>query len=198
MLECNSAKVAHRDIKEENIIIDWDTLEIRIVDFGLGAIILNNMEYPSMTDGSEMYLPPEYLKYDQYNHITAEPWACGTLLHNLVVGKPPFDNVQDQVRCRLTERPPNAVSPELYVFIMKTLSFLPRHRPNLVKMLSDPWLIKMLPPYMVGASVVEVNLEVMTCSLATLVQPLELRQPVALASREHAGDSAELIDVAFD
>lgn len=52
-LTCCQRGVLHRDIKLENLLINLNTLEVKLIDFGCGEI-LNNEGYTSF---SGMYYP---------------------------------------------------------------------------------------------------------------------------------------------
>lgn len=51
--------VAHRDLKSENVIINPDTLIVKVVDFGLAAV-LPSIDYEDNSFlGTPMYMAPE-------------------------------------------------------------------------------------------------------------------------------------------
>ena len=53
-------KIAHRDIKSENILIEQNTKNIKIIDFGLSNIYENKENGILKTAcGSPFYAPPE-------------------------------------------------------------------------------------------------------------------------------------------
>lgn len=53
--------VAHRDLKSENVIINPDTLLVKVIDFGLSAVI-PHMDFEDDTFlGTPTYMSPEVL-----------------------------------------------------------------------------------------------------------------------------------------
>jgi tRNA A-37 threonylcarbamoyl transferase component Bud32 len=55
--------VCHRDLKSENLLVDLDTLNLVLIDFGASAIYRNASQH-FYTDfhGTRQYKPPEYIK----------------------------------------------------------------------------------------------------------------------------------------
>jgi len=55
--------ICHRDIKDENILIDSKG-NITLIDFGSGTFLSEIDETPF--EGTQLYSPPEWVKYGQY------------------------------------------------------------------------------------------------------------------------------------
>jgi len=100
-----SAKVAHRDLKQENLVLTTrDTIHrdlkqenlvlttrdtIQICDFGW-AIHYHN-EKRKMLCGTPLYVPPEMLRNLPYDPRFVDSWALGILAHELILDESPFD-----------------------------------------------------------------------------------------------------------
>ena len=54
----HSRDVFHRDIKAENIIVNSETLETKVIDFGCGCFF--NSGYYSEFAGTRLVFPPEW------------------------------------------------------------------------------------------------------------------------------------------
>lgn len=83
----NVARVIHRDLKLDNIIIDGND-NVHIVDFGLSTRIDFNhrMSHPC---GSPPFIPPEMLKNYRYS-TEVDIWALGVDIYAMVFGDLPF------------------------------------------------------------------------------------------------------------
>ena len=107
----------HRDIKPQNLLLDPSPLyyakakpetipyaaheqsliplagveslpTLKIADFGF-ARSLPSTSLAETLCGSPLYMAPEILRYEKYD-AKADLWSVGTVLHEMMVGKPPF------------------------------------------------------------------------------------------------------------
>ncbi|CAG9463003.1 unnamed protein product [Pedinophyceae sp. YPF-701] len=80
----------HRDLKPQNLLLttQGDDAEIKIADFGFAR----DLQPAGMADtlcGSPLYMAPEILLYHKYD-ARADLWSVGTILYEMLVGRPPF------------------------------------------------------------------------------------------------------------
>ena len=84
-------KIAHRDIKSENMIIENDTKNLKILDFGLSNTYGDKPnEMLSTACGSPCYTPPEMLCGKMYKGGGVDIWSAGVVLFSMICGFMPF------------------------------------------------------------------------------------------------------------
>ena len=88
--ELEKSNILHRDIKDENIVINTVTKEIMLIDFGCGCIIDDKNQCFDYFIGTMVYKPPEWIKYKRYIGSHATVWSLGILLYTLINGDIPF------------------------------------------------------------------------------------------------------------
>ncbi|KAL9580104.1 MAG: hypothetical protein Q9203_006441 [Teloschistes exilis] len=92
------ALVVHRDIKDENIILDGEN-QVKLIDFGSAAYIKNGpfdvfvgtIVNRTKTD----YAAPEVLQGKSYRGKEQDVWALGILLYTLVYKENPFYSIDE-------------------------------------------------------------------------------------------------------
>ncbi|CAD5217385.1 unnamed protein product [Bursaphelenchus okinawaensis] len=132
----NEHDLVHRDIKDENVIINMDTGEVKLVDFG-AADFLNSAEKKEF-QGTRSYCPPEWFKHKHYLPLEATVWSLGVLLYILVTGQIPFKNEIQTCLGRLQF--PEYVSESCSKLIRKCLNVTPKRRFTLTELRNHEWM----------------------------------------------------------
>jgi PAS domain containing serine/threonine kinase len=84
----HSLKILHRDIKDENIIIDQN-FHIKLIDFG-SATFFEEGKMFSTFYGTTEYCSPEVLAGNKYQGPELEVWSLGVTLFVLIFFENPF------------------------------------------------------------------------------------------------------------
>ncbi|XP_064642595.1 testis-specific serine/threonine-protein kinase 3-like [Lineus longissimus] len=84
----HEAKVVHRDIKLDNILLDEDN-NVKLADFGF-ARLQYSYELSKTFCGSYAYAAPEILDGEDYDGKLADVWSLGVCLYGMLHGRVPF------------------------------------------------------------------------------------------------------------
>jgi serine/threonine protein kinase len=134
-------RVAHRDLKCENVLLDRYN-NIRLIDFGLSNQFTDLNPTLRTACGSPAYAAPEMVQGHTYTSH-ADIWSSGILLFAIVAGYLPFDD--EQVMCVLQKivysevRYPSFMSPQLVDLLQKMLCKEPDRRITIDMIKVHPW-----------------------------------------------------------
>jgi len=143
-------KIAHRDVKLENILVDQQGT-IYVIDLGLCAFIQEGTLCKDWC-GSDNYLAPEIVRRIPYDGYKADVFSAGVVLFALLYGVFPFENLRvhgaqsiDSLRPlkTLKVRFPTdvAVAKEAQDLISRMLEDDPHKRITIAEVLKHEWMV---------------------------------------------------------
>ncbi|XP_031218832.1 sperm motility kinase 3A-like [Mastomys coucha] len=142
MCYCHDIGIVHRDLKPDNIMVDA-TGKVKIIDFGLGALVEPGMKL-SRFCGALRFCAPEFFLDQPYDGTKVDTWNLGVLLYFMVTGTLPFKGttykeLESQVLLGRYAIPSH-LSKELREIIRYLLTVNPTARPTLKDITVHPWL----------------------------------------------------------
>lgn len=133
-------KIYHNDIKDENILINYETKIITLIDFG--AATKHDEELQNNT--TIVYSPPEWLKDRLFLKKEFCVWSLGILMFNMICGNIPFHDSfqvknlnQEKINEKISEQ---YISDECKNFILECLNINYDERITLENMFNHQFL----------------------------------------------------------
>lgn len=155
--------VVHRDIKDENILVD-ENFHVKLVDFGSAAFIPRTanaklfdrfLGYVEMGrtlvhaahliitlllhDSTIQYAAPEILKGEKYRGPEAEIWALGCCLYIMLNGEVPFTTPAQAAQQAFTF-PKHSLTRQCHDLLDIMLEKKASRRANIHDVAAHPWL----------------------------------------------------------
>ncbi len=93
----------HNDIKDENIMINMKTRELKLIDFGSCTPLVPG-KMAKLFYGTKKFAAPEALQNEVYDPEGQEVWALGTLLYVLLFKMDPFKTDQDIIETNIAQK----------------------------------------------------------------------------------------------
>lgn len=167
-------RIAHRDIKLDNILVDSHN-NIRLSDFGLSRAFSSDKLFETLC-GSLCYAAPEIMSGRKYD-FSADIWALGVCLYALVTGKMPFYDMNITklgMKIVYTEPDfPSDLSDNLSDLLSKLLAKDPKDRLTIEEIYQHPWLtheLKLAEFYVKNCSIDTAKLESQLASIGISVE----------------------------
>jgi serine/threonine-protein kinase len=115
--EAHANGIVHRDLKPANLFLTRrsdGTRSVKVLDFGiskstLGASVNDlSLTRTSSLIGSPLYMSPEQMKSAREVDFRADIWALGTILFEMLAGRPPYvaDSIPQLCAALLHDSPP--------------------------------------------------------------------------------------------
>lgn len=97
MAEAHSQNIVHRDLKPANLFLTTSGSgreQIKVLDFGISKVLQADeltLTKENAMMGSPMYMSPEQMRSVKDVDSRTDIWALGTILYDLMCGRPPFE-----------------------------------------------------------------------------------------------------------
>ncbi|KAI8821293.1 kinase-like domain-containing protein, partial [Fimicolochytrium jonesii] len=138
---CHDRRFVHRDLKLENVLLDY-SLNVKLIDFGFTREI-NPRNLLDTYCGSIGYAAPEMIIGKQYDGSQVDVWSLGVIFYTLVCGYLPFDDDNESTMKRkilaLDYDLPAFLAPDTCALIRAMLKLEGRERVTLKGILGDGW-----------------------------------------------------------
>jgi len=142
VIQCRDSGVLHRDIKDENILVDMKTMKTKLIDFGSGCFYNDRTQQDKVFGefrGTRVYSPPEWIQHGEYTADSLTVWSLGILLYDMLCGDIPYTNDKEICTGQVHWHHHVKLSHQAKDLIKQCLKYQPHQRITLDHMLSHCW-----------------------------------------------------------
>jgi 5'-AMP-activated protein kinase catalytic alpha subunit len=142
---CHQHGVIHRDVKLENALLDRDG-NIKLIDFGLAALVPSLTTLLRVHCGSPSYAAPEIVARKPYLGPPVDLWSLGVVLFACVAGFLPFHappGAKNELSSKIlkgTFSIPDGLSPDLCDLLKRILVVDPAKRADAEAIRQHKWM----------------------------------------------------------
>jgi energy-coupling factor transporter ATP-binding protein EcfA2 len=107
----HNAKVIHKDINPANIVLNPETGQIKIIDFGIASVLQREnpgLKNPNVLEGTLAYISPEQTgRMNRSLDYRTDFYSLGVSFYELLTGQLPFraNDALELVHCHLAKQP---------------------------------------------------------------------------------------------
>ena len=131
---CHSKKIAHLDIKPENVLVSKDRKSIKLCDFGGCCKWKSGCKYVTDYNSTEAYSAPETFTDPAFLGDKADIWSLGIVLHVVMTKNWPCQGETEEIAIKNLEKGNIVISSsfpkELVPLLNWILSITPTERPT--------------------------------------------------------------------
>jgi len=117
----HAANIIHKDINPSNIVLNPETEQLKIIDFGISTVLTRSnpsLSHPNVLEGTLAYLSPEQTgRMNRYLDYRTDFYSLGVTFYELLTGQLPFatTDVLELVHSHMAKPPksPREVNSEI-------------------------------------------------------------------------------------
>lgn len=141
-------RIAHRDIKPDNIVINDMTMKVKLVDLGLSGVVEENKLLTAFS-GTQLYIAPEIYRNEPYD-VRVDMWSLGITFYEMFTGIiPEFmlthnaqrnENIKELLKIHLLAEDVRNASVHFQNMLLNLLQPEPSKRMDSFRLCQHPWL----------------------------------------------------------
>jgi len=133
--------ILHRKLRPSNILINTNTLQIKIINLNSACLFSDNETFTSQL--SILNAPPEYFTIKKYTADGLYVWSLGLILYTMLFNKTPFKTAEEIMYTPVSvPKSIKHISLDVQVFLKWTLTKLKPDRITLKQIMYHPWFTK--------------------------------------------------------
>ncbi len=125
-------RIIHKDIKPDNILVNPDTAEVKIIDFSIASRLpreIKALSNPNVLEGTLAYIAPEQTgRMNRGIDYRSDFYSLGVTLFEFLCGQLPFTSTDSMelVHCHIAKSPPkvSSINPKIPTILSDIISKL--------------------------------------------------------------------------